>query len=316
MTRRHLRPPAGPPQRLSLVAAVLLAALMLGACGAEPGDDSAAVVVGYGSTTEQRVLAALTVVALERAGLEAEVRPDLGDTQRLRRAALRGDIDVFWDYTGAAWALGLGQQAPPADPEESFQRVREADRANDLTWLEPSRANATLALFVRESDLPAEGAATLTWLSSQLSTGDAALCADRDFISRPGGLEALAVAYSISLEQVVAKAASESEAIAAVAGERCLAGLATATSGVARNAGLTPVADDLGVFPAFVVAPVVRDAALDAVPELASALEVVTDLLDTTALAELNARVEAGTDPGELAEGVLPVTDTPTDDGG
>src|SRR5680860_1221473 len=55
---------------------------------------------------------------------------------------------------------------------------------------------------------------------------------------------------------------------------------------------------------------------LHACVELASAQEEGTDLLDNTALAELNARVEAGTDPGELAEGVLPVTDTPTDDGG
>ena len=312
MQTRSSRHP-GRRGRAGLVAVLLLVGVVLGACRGEPSDPERAVVVGYGSTTEQRVLAALTVVALERVGLEAEVRPDLGNTQRLRRAALRDDIDVFWDYTGAAWALGLGQQAPPADPEESYQRVREADRANDLTWLDPTRANATLALFVREDDVPAGTAATLTWLSSQLSSGDAALCADPDFISRPGGLEALAVAYSISLEQMVATPATEQEAIAAVAEDRCLAGLATATSGVARNAGLIPVADDLGIFPAFVVAPVVRNEALERFPELAGALEAVTGLLDTTALAELNARVEAGTEPGQLAEGVLPVaTSAPT----
>ena len=291
--------------------AAVLAVAALAGCGGEPAEASPAVVVGYGSTTEQRVLAALTVVALERGGLAVEVRPDLGDTQRLRRTALRGDIDVFWDYTGAAWALGLGQQAPPADPEESFQRVREADRANQLTWLEPTGANATLALFVREVDAPVEGPPTLSWLSSQLSTGDAALCADPDFISRSGGLEALAMAYSISLEQVVAVPATEAEAIAAVADGRCLAGLATATSGAARNAGLVPVVDDLGVFPAFVVAPVVRTAALEEAPELEGLLHGVTELLDSTVLAELNARVEAGTDPGELAEGVLPVASPP-----
>ena len=314
MSRHAHRLPEGFRHRLRwLVAVLALAATVLSGCGGEPVDASPAVVVGYGSTTEQRVLAALTVVALERAGVPVEVRPDLGDTQRLRRTALRGDIDVFWDYTGAAWALGLGQQAPPADPEESFQRVREADRANDLTWLEPTRANATLALFVREADVPAEGPPTLTWLSSQLSTGDAALCADPAFISRSGGLEALAVAYSISLEQMVAVPATEAEAIAAVADGRCLAGLATATSGAARNAGLVPVVDDLGVFPAFVVAPVVRAAALERTPALEEALRGVTELLDSTVLAELNARVEAGTEPGELAAGVLPVVGTPTE---
>ena len=289
-----------------VIGAVLVVALV--ACvrdgqGTQPG-----VVVGVGSTTEQRVLAALTVQVLSEAGLAPEVRSDLGGTVGLRREAIGGSIDVFWDYTGAAWALGMGQQAPPADPEESFQRVSRADVDNGLTWLTPSAANATLALFVRRSDLPpADESRGLPWLAGVLSSGDRHLCADREFITRSGGLEALASAYAIDLERLTELSipAAEPAAIRGVETGRCFAALATATSGEAALAGLVPVSDDLMVFPAFTIAPVARTERVDAVPQIKAAVQEVTRVLDTGALARLNARVEGGEDPAEVAEEFL-----------
>src|SRR5688500_9684597 len=133
-----------PSRRLALV--LLLCAAAAGCLRqAEPR----AVVLGVGSTPAQRMLAALTVVALDRAGIAVEPRADLGGTVGLRREALRANIDLWWDYTGAAWSLGMGEQAPPADAQESYERVRRADQDRELVWLEPSAADATLELFVR-----------------------------------------------------------------------------------------------------------------------------------------------------------------------
>lgn len=281
----------------------LLASLVVAACLPATSEPAPAVVVGVGSSDEQRLLAALSIVALDRMGAAPEVRTDLGGTVDLRREAIRGTVDVFWDYTGAAWALGLHQQTPPADPVESYERVRRADEERDLTWLAPAEANATLALFVRESALPDDEPATLSWLSRNLA--GQRVCADRDFIRRPGGFADLARAYAFNLDDVELVAAGEAEAIEEVAEGRCYAGLATATSGAARQAGLVPVADDLVVFPAFVVAPVVRTPVAEAMPEVVEALEQVAELLDTASLAALNARVASGADPEELAEELL-----------
>lgn len=287
------------------LAAVCVVGLVLAGCPRNDPPAEPRIAVGVGSTTEQRVLAALTAQALTEAGMTPDLHPDLGGTVGLRRAAIAGDIDVFWDYTGAAWALGMGQQAPPADPEESFQRVSRADVRNGLTWLPPSRANATLALFVDRDDLPAQDRPRgLAWLASVLSAGDKHLCADEEFITRSGGLEALAAAYAIDLDRLTQSAipASEADAISGVATGRCFAALATATSGEAIRAGLVPVSDDLMVFPAFAVAPVARTERLKDVPELAAAMASATAVLDTRALGELNAAVEAGRDPSRVAE--------------
>lgn len=288
------------PLGLRLGALLLAVALLAGGCD---GEETRPVVLGVGSTTEQQVLAALTVAALDEAGLTVEMRSDLGGTIRLRREALRGGIDVFWDYTGAAWALGMGEQAPPDDPGESFERVQRADEDRGLVWLGPTEANATLALFVRRNELPESGG--MTWLAGVLSSGEARLCADPDFVERPGGLDVLAEAYAIGRERLRVEPADEEQAVAEVAAGRCFAGLATATSGLARSEGLAPVADDLQVFPAFVLAPVVREEALARHPEVEAALEPVIELLDTATLAELNAEVLEGADPEQLAGAAL-----------
>lgn len=274
-------------------------------------DAADGVTVGIGATTEQRLLAALTLVALERAGVAATVE-EVGDTRDLHEAARRGEVDLFWDYSGAALSLELlRRQSPPTATQESFERAAKADsERDDLRWLGPSQANATLALFVRATDV-GETERTLTLLSRRLSEGQLALCADPDFVERPEGLESLAEEYAIST-QLQTVDAPEPDAIAGVAAGECFAGLVTATSGAAQNAGLVPVDDDLRVFPAFVVAPVVRGAALERTPSLEAALDQVVALLDSTArLRTLNARVEEGIEPRVVAEEALGLATPP-----
>lgn len=291
----------------AVVAGLCVVALTV---GCRPTAAAEGVTVGIGATTEQRVLAALTLVALERAGVAARVE-EVGDTRDLHEAARRGEIDLFWDYSGAALSLELlRQQSPPTATQESFERAAKADsERDDLRWLGPSQANATLAMFVRAGDV-AETDRTLTLLSRRLSEEPLALCADPDFVSRPEGLASLAEEYAISDEALRRTvAAPEPDAIAGVAAGECFAGLVTATSGAAQNAGLVPVDDDLRVFPAFVVAPVVRGATLTRTPALEGALGQVIALLDSTArLRALNARVEDGTDPRVVAEEALGLT--------
>lgn len=277
---------------------MLLAGLLAG-CSGEPNAPDV-VTVGVGSTTEQRVLAALSVVALEEAGINTEVSADLGGTVGVRREALRGAIDVHWGYTASAWAQGLNQQNPAADPRESFERVQEADRRrNDLVWLAPSDANATLALFVDGEAVGEQQTATMDWLAGELSGQGRTLCVDPAFRDRPGGLADLAEVYPMDLDRVNVRDASEAEAIAGVASGRCFAGLATATSGQAYAEGLVRVADNLSVLPAFVVAPVVREQTLQRTPGIRSALKPVIELLDTSTLARLNAAARQAETPAE-----------------
>ncbi|QBI18157.1 hypothetical protein ER308_00260 [Egibacter rhizosphaerae] len=282
------------------------AVVLLGAagCGLSSAAQSEPVTVGVGALGEQQVLAALTVEALERAEVPVERSDELGTTVGLRREAARDRVDLYWDYTGAAWSRGMREPAPPADPIESWERVREADRRNGLLWLEPTDADATFALFVREGSRP-NPEAGMSWLAGELSGGERTLCADADFIERPGGLDALADEYAIDLTRLSQQPMSEEEAIAGVASGTCFAGLATATSGAAHAEGLVPVADDLSVFPSFLVAPVARQGSPADRGEIREVLEPLVDALDSATLRRLNAEHEGGEAPDELAERFL-----------
>lgn len=313
---RGMAPPGLTPCAAVRWPAVAAALLVLGAAAGcdrtEPAAEPGALVLGVGSTDEQRVLAALAIVALDVAGIPVEPVLDRGSTVDLRRAARSGEVDLWWDYTGAAWGLGLGEQGPPADPVESYERIREADEDRGFAWLDPTTANATLALFVRGGDLPAEGA-TLSWLAGELSAGDKALCADPDFLARPAGYDALAQVYSIQTDRVRQVPLGELKAIASTAAGSCFAALATATSGAAAIAGLQPVADDQRLFPAFIAAPVVRADALEDESGAAAPLRDLTARLGTAELRELNAAVVAGEDPQGVARAFLDDLVLPTE---
>jgi osmoprotectant transport system substrate-binding protein len=287
-------------------AAVAAAAIGVVASACAEAGATPRVVIGAGATAEQQLLAAIAQESVRRAGVPVEVRDGLGGTTGLRRKALADQVDLYWDYTGAAWTLGLRETAPPADPLESWERVREADADQGLRWLEASGANATFALVVRRADLPPSGGQRgMGWLAGELSSGTRRLCADPDFLARADGLPSLAAEYGIDTAGMPRRAASEDEAISAVRAGACFAGLATATSGAVRAADLVPVEDELRVFPAFVVAPVVREGSPADRPPVVEALRRVTTALDTPTLARLNAQVIDGEDPVDVAAGFL-----------
>lgn len=289
-------------QRAHLVAACLLL-LSTGGCWqrAAPEPD---LVVGVGSTSEQRVLAALAERALEVAGRTASRSEGLGDAAAVRAALLAGEVDLVWDYTGAALA-GAATEAPlPPAPAASYDAAVAADVERDLVWLGASSVNATFALYVRQADRPRGGPADLTWLAGELSEGGERLCADADFLAG-GGLDALLGAYPVDRERLRTAPAPEERAIERVVEGSCFAGLATATSPSAAAAGLVHVADHLQAFPAFVVAPVARGEAVREHPGLEEALAPVLEVLGAERLASLVAEVEAGEAPDVLAERML-----------
>lgn len=292
------------PPMVSLLALLLTLMSLVGGCSDAP-DTPVDLVVGEGSTIEARVLAAVARLALEDAGLRVGIAPDLGDTVSLRRALLNEQIDLYWDYSGAAWSLALGLPAPPTDPEESYAAVAAEDADNGLRWLAPTDANATLGLFVGPADWPGEESATLSWLAGQLSSGVGPLCADPDFLASPTGYQALADAYAISVASVVTVGAGEAKALEDTANGACLAALATTTSGLAQRAGLRAVRDDQQIFPAFVPAPVVRQGSRADTDTVAAAMAAVAHRLTTEGLAALNARVRDGEDPLDVARAFL-----------
>jgi len=307
-------PPAPRRRRTPAVLAALvvlsavLAGCLPGSPGVEPSPTGAPPIrVGTGPQPESQLLAAVIVALLGLEGVPAEsvVLADAGDA---RRALELGDVDVMPSYTGEAWLSVLERADPPSDQATSLARVAEADEQRGLQWLRPPivpgdvttpPADATFA-FVVDDDGPHTDLGTLSQLATRLGQLEApGLCVDPDFANREDGLPVVLDAYSIAPESVDVQGTVPSEAVLGVAAGECVAGLTSATDGAAWATGLRPLVDDLGVFPAFVVAPVVDQ---DDLPRVEDALRPLVDQLTTAMLGGWNARVAQGEAAAVVAE--------------
>ena len=307
--------------RRPLIPLVLLAAvLLLGAVtllgrsasseevpGAGEGEPPP-VRVAAGPDAESALLAHTMVALLELEEVAAEVVA-FGAARDTRQALVLGDVDLRPAYTGEAWLQTLGQADPPGDPRVSFEEVRAHDAEEGLVWFRPRflegvdgpPANPTFAFVVAGPPAVDADLVTMSQLASRLSAQpDAILCVDPEFASRPDGLRAVLAAYSVRSDQPVLAAGPE-DAVRGVALGECIAGLTTATDGLAWGAGLRPLEDDLRVFPAFVALPQARRSVLVGRPELSVGISPMASQLTTELLGTWNARVVEGETLEEVA---------------
>lgn len=296
------------PVVMSRVRLLVLAALVVvaAACTAEAeppaGDGGAPMVrVASGADTETKLLANVAAALLREAGYDVELVA-FADSRDSRHAMTLGAVDVRIGYSGESWLESLGRPNPPSDVRESIDTVREHDEGVGIVWLRPRfgdgldapPANATFAFVVQGPPSVDADLATMSQLASRLSERpDALVCVDQGFASRSDGLSAVLAAYSVRSDRPFLAATPE-EAVLGVAAGECLAGLSTTTDGMVWAYGLRPLVDDLGVFPAFVIAPQIRAGALEADPQIRSALQPMASRLTTAMVGRWNARVLAG----------------------
>lgn len=302
-------------RRAAFPLALALAGALLSGCGGGPSaPEAVAVRVGAGPDAESLVLAETVVALLEARDVEAEVVA-FADARDSRRALELADVELRVGYSGEAWLEVLGRPDPPGDPWQSIEAVRAHDLERGIVWLvptsgdggpaEPDRPdeadvptvdlpNATFAFVVAGPPAVDADLRTVSQLAARLAERpDATVCVDGEFGERPDGLRAVLAAYSVRSDRPFL-AADPAEAVLGVVAGDCLAGLTTSTDGAAWRAGLVPLVDDLGVFPAFVPLPQVRLDVLEARPELAAALRPLATELTTADLARANGRVLAG----------------------
>src|SRR5215475_6254607 len=94
------------------------------------------IVVGSKNFTEQLLLGEILAQQIERKlGVPVERKLNLGGTLLTHEALVRGDIDLFPEYTGTALTAVL-KQSPVNDPAAALDQVRTAYEKNwHLSWL-------------------------------------------------------------------------------------------------------------------------------------------------------------------------------------
>ena len=279
------------------------------ALAAQDGD-LPTVAVGSKDFTESVILAEIVALLLEDAGYPVERQLNLGGTAVVHEALVAGEVDVYVEYTGTGLLAILGMELPEmsgggaeaspaagATPESSVGRdpvydivAEEYPEQFQVEWLEPWGFNNTYALAMRTDQAEELGIEKISDLEGH--AGDLIFGATQEFLVREDGLPGIEELYGLEFNDTVgldpglmysALADGDVDVISAFA-----------TDGRIPALNLKLIEDDLGFFPPYYAAPVVRQDLLEESPEVADILNQLAGSIDDAQMAELNFQVDDG----------------------
>ena len=248
------------------------------------------ITVGSKNFTEQVILGEIVAQHLEnRLGRSVTRTLNLGGTMLAHQALVRGEIDLYPEYTGTALTTIL-KLPSTNDPAAAQALVRaEYQTRFGLEWLDPLGFNNTFAIVIRGDEARKSKIATLSD-AAQYAPGWT-LGVGYEFQQRPDGLAGLLKTYHLpvhgspnTMDLGLLYKALEQGQVSMVAG--------SATDGQLSVLDAVVLQDDRHYFPPYDCAVVVRAAMLKDNPSLQHALaELVGRFTDVT-MRKLNYQVD------------------------
>lgn len=279
-----------------------LAALLIGLGGAAGAQD---ITVSSKIDTEGGLLGNMILLALQDAGLPVQDRLQLGGTPIMRDAITSGQIDIYPEYTAnGAFFFNEADSDVWKDAEAGYKRVAELDlEQNGIVWLQPSPANNTWAIALRQDVATENDLQTMTQMGEWIAGGgDVKLAASTEFVTSAAALPAFQETYGFTMspDQLVQLSGGDTAATIAAAAQQTSgvnAAMVYGTDGGIAPAGLVVMEDDKGVQPVYQPAPIIRAEVLEAHPEIPGILAPIFSSLDLETLQELNGRIQIGGEP-------------------
>ncbi len=289
---------------ISLVLIMLASSLFVFGCKADEG-----VVVGSKEFTEQLILGQIAILALEHHGIPTVDETGLGGTVVVREAQERGDVDLFWEYTGTALITHLGFDVAITDPEECYRVVSETDlERNQLIWLDYTPFNNTYTIMMRQSDSTGLGIRTISDLAAAINEGVGApspgvwnFATDHEYTIRDDGYPGLQELYGFEFEDVITMDLGIT--YGALRDGEVVTAMGFATDGRIAAFELVNLVDDLNFHPVYNCSPVIRQDTLEEFPQIADILNPIARALDAETMSSLNMQVDIEERlPSEVAE--------------
>ncbi|MCP1480884.1 osmoprotectant transport system substrate-binding protein [Pseudomonas chlororaphis] len=250
--------------------------------------------IGARVFTEQTLLAEITSQYLRSKGYDTRVTGGLG-SNLARSAHESGQLDMLWEYTGVS-LVAYNHVTEKLDSQQSYERVKELDGKKGLVWLTPSKFSNTYALALPKN--VADAYPQINSVSDLKNVLDAErqdnhlIALDTEFANRSDGLQGMVKLYGMDLTRKNIRQMDAGLVYTALRNGQVFAGLVYTTDGRLNAFNLKLLNDDLHYFPDYTAAPVVRQAYLDAHPQLAADLKPLAELFDDETMRQLNARVD------------------------
>jgi osmoprotectant transport system permease protein len=251
--------------------------------------DKNTITIASKNFTEQNILAEIMAQLIEqKTNLKVIRKLNLGTTAIVHDALVRGDIDLYPEYTGVAYVTILKKPMKEKD-YDIFEDVK-ADYKKDynLAWLEPFGFSNSQSLAVKKSfaiSHQLNSMSDLARISPELQ-----IAVPPDFLKRPDGLPGLTEAYGfkfkkvIQVDPILMYVALDNKNVDVIA--------AFTTDGKLKKYDVVTLKDDKGMYPPYVAATVIRASTLESHPEIGEALKPVFGAITDDMMISLNYQVE------------------------
>jgi len=272
-----------------LWAVVIFGVVLFGPPSGRAGaQEKPVIAVGSKGFTEQLILGNMIALLAESNGFKVDRKIGLGGTVICHEAMVRGDINVYVEYTGTGLTVIL-KKSVLKDPEEVYQVVKkDYEEKFKLTWLKPWGFNNTYCVVMRRSDaarLNVKRISDLKPFAKDLIFG-----ATIEFAARPDGVPGLTKHYGLNFKDL--KGMDPGLVYKAIAEKQVDVISGFATDGRIPALNLVVLEDDLKFFPPYFAAPMVRMDLLSKAPRVGDILNKMAGRISDIDMATLNYAVD------------------------
>jgi len=252
-------------------------------------DGAGTIRIGSKDFTENLVVAEIYALALEAEGFKVERIFNIAGSL-IHTTITSDEIDLYPEYTGTG-LLSVLKEDLVTDPQEIYDIVSTGYKEQfQITWLEYSQANDGQGLVIRTETAEEYGIKTISDL--QKSADKLRFASQGEFDQRDDGLPALVQTYG-EFNWASSKVYDNGLKYEVLANDEADVSPAYTTEGQLVNTDqYMLLEDDKQVWPAYNLAPVVRDNVLDEYPQIAEILNKISASLDTEIVTGLNAKVD------------------------
>jgi osmoprotectant transport system substrate-binding protein len=268
--------------------------------------DGLTIGIGSKSFQEQLILGKIAAILMRSAGADVEDLTNMPGSDTSRQALLEGQIQMAWDYTGTAWISYLGHDTGIPDKQQQYEAVKKEDAdKHGLVWLEPAPMNNSYGFAVTRPNAEKYGLSKLSDVT-KVPLQQRTFCVESEFANRNDGFDPMLKHYGVPMGTGVLRDSIRTLDTGAVyvatKNGDCLFGEIFTTDGRIKSLDLVVLEDDKKYFPAYNVAPIIRQETLDRYPQLRDLLKPVSEKLTDEVLIELNAQVDVdGREPADVA---------------
>lgn len=270
-----------------LLAVILCGAFALGGCGAKSADT---IRIATKPMAEQFILSEMIGALIEQdTDLKVEITKGIaGGTGNIHPAMVKGDFDLYPEYTGTAWTDVLKNTASE-DSDAMYKKLQEQYKEQfNMDWVGLYGFNNTYTLAVKKEFAEKNNLETFSDLAA-LAPG-LKFGAEYDFYEREDGYTPLCDTYGYQFSSI--KDIDIGLKYQAIGNGDVDVINAFTTDGMLKVHDLKTLEDDKSFFPTYYCGTIVRQETLDAHPELREVLMKLDGILTNDEMAELNYRVE------------------------